>query len=117
MRPLTIAALVVAFLACVTPARAHWTPRPPAGIDNALRVASTTYRVSYWTLRSKAWCESRYNPRARNRSSGAAGLLQFLRSTWATTPYRRLNPYDPYANALAAAWMHAHGRGGEWVCR
>lgn len=29
-----------------------------------------------------AWCESRNNPRAVNRSSGASGKYQFMRSTW-----------------------------------
>ena len=63
----------------------------------------------------KARCESRYFPGARN-ASGAAGLFQFLPSTFASTPFGRFSIYSPYASALAAGWMHASGRGGEWQC-
>ena len=47
----------------------------------------------------------------------SSGLYQFLPSTWASTPYAGFRVDSPYANALAAGWMHAHGRGGEWSCR
>jgi hypothetical protein len=71
------------------------------------------------TLWRKARCETggTFDPRSRNGDSGAAGLFQFTPSTWATTPYAPLSIWSPYANALAAGWMHAHGRGGEWTCR
>ena len=61
--------------------------------------------------------ESRNDPGATNRSSGAAGLFQFLPSTWRTTPQGRagLSPYDPVAATAAAEWMVAQGRIREWV--
>jgi hypothetical protein len=68
------------------------------------------------TLWRKAACESHLWRYAHN-PSGASGLYQFLPSTWRSTPFGRYSVYDPYANALAAGWMHAQGRGGEWVCR
>lgn len=68
------------------------------------------------TLWRKARCESKLWRYAHNKS-GASGLFQFLPSTWRSTPYRFFSIYDPYANALAAGWMHAVGRGGEWDCR
>lgn len=68
------------------------------------------------TLWRKASCESHLWRYARN-PSGASGLFQFLPSTWASTPFGRYSVFDPYANALAAGWMHVHGRGGEWVCQ
>lgn len=85
----------------------------------AISYASTAYGVSYSTLRRKASCETggTFDPYARNRTSSASGLFQFLTSTWASTPYRSYSIWDPYANALAAAWMHDVGRGGEWACR
>jgi hypothetical protein len=83
----------------------------------AISLASTTYGIDYWMLRRKAACESRFNPNARNPMSTASGLFQFLTSTWQTTPYRRQSIWSPYANALAAGWMHARGRGNEWSCR
>jgi hypothetical protein len=81
--------------------------------------AALKYRVPEGLLRRKAWCESRLNPRAYNAGSGAAGLFQFLSSTWWTTPYGRRSVWAAKWNALAAGWMHSArvGRGGEWSCR
>lgn len=68
------------------------------------------------SLWSKARCESGLSPFAHN-PSGASGLFQFLPSTFASTPFGNFSIWSPYANALAAGWMHDHGRGGEWVCQ
>ena len=81
-----------------------------------IRRAAIRYRVSYSTLLRKARCESGLNPYARN-PSGSSGLFQFLPSTWATTPYARRSIWSAKWNSLAAGWMHAAGRGGEWVCK
>jgi hypothetical protein len=64
-----------------------------------------------------AWVESRNDPNATNPRSKAAGLYQFLWSTWATTPQGRagLSPYDPAAATEAAEWMVRQGRIREWV--
>jgi soluble lytic murein transglycosylase-like protein len=74
------------------------------------------WHVSAAMLRRKAWCESRFNPLARNVSSAASGLFQFLPSTWLTTPYRWRSIWSAKWSSLAAGWMHAAGRGGEWAC-
>ncbi|MEA2422888.1 MAG: Transglycosylase domain [Thermoleophilaceae bacterium] len=58
--------------------------------------------------------ESRYDWRVTNRSSGAAGLYQFMPRTWASTPYRKHSPYQPRWAALAAMWMWAHGGYSHW---
>lgn len=68
-----------------------------------------------WALRV-ARCESGYNPNAVNASSGASGLFQFLRSTWALTPYAGSSIFDPVANAHAAAWLYSHSGPGNWQC-
>jgi len=70
------------------------------------------------TLWRKADCETggTFSPWAHN-ASGASGLFQFLPSTWRSTPFGRFSVWSPYANALAAGWMHARGRGGEWACQ
>jgi hypothetical protein len=83
--------------------------------SEAIELAAATYG-SAATLWRRARCESHYNPWARS-SSGAAGLFQFLPSTFRSTPYAGLSIWSPYANALAAGWMIAHGRDGEWACR
>lgn len=69
----------------------------------------------------RAWkiigVESGGNPRAKNRHSTASGLFQFLTSTFASTPYGQagMSIWSPCASAMAAGWMHQHGRGGEWA--
>lgn len=81
-----------------------------------IRRAALRHDVSFAMLLRKARCESRLNPLA---SSGPhAGLFQFqISGTWGTTPYARRSPWRAKWNALAAAWMHKVGRGGEWSCR
>src|SRR3954452_20872224 len=61
-----------------------------------------------------AWRESRYHWRVTNRSSGAAGLYQFMPTTWAHSPYRHRSPYNPRWAALAAMWFWAHGGKFHW---
>jgi len=48
-------------------------------------------------------------------SEHASGLYQFLPSTFRSTPYARFSIWSPYAQSLAAGWMHTHGRGCEWA--
>ena len=59
--------------------------------------------------------ESRWDANAVNRSSGAAGLGQFLYSTWLTTPYAAYSRFDPWANHAAVCWMLEVGRAREFV--
>ena len=86
-------------------------------VVEAINLACATYGYCA-TLWRKARCETggTFSPWAHN-PSGASGLFQFLPSTWASTPYAQLSIWSPYANALAAGWMHTHGRGGEWSCQ
>jgi len=63
--------------------------------------------------------ESRGNPNAKNPRSSAAGLFQFLRSTWDRVPlsvsggsYDSGQVYQPEANIRSAAWLQA--RSGWW---
>ena len=69
-----------------------------------------------WALRI-AYCESRYHPNSVNTSSGASGLFQFLPSTWGGTPWAGQSPFDPVANAQAAAWLYSHYGPGRWSCK
>ena len=100
-------------------ADAHRTPSdPPPKVEHAIRLASTTYGMPYGEAVRVAYCESRWNARAKNPRSTATGLMQFLDSTWARTPYARLDRRDPYANALAAGWLWRANGGSwrEWSC-
>ena len=85
-------------------------------VTEAIGLAAATYGHGDELWR-KARCESGLNRFARNPASAASGLFQFLPSTWNSTPYAGFSVFDPFANSLAAGWMHAHGRGGEWQCR
>lgn len=64
-----------------------------------------------------ARCESSYNANAVNSASNAQGLFQFLPSTWAGTPYAAQSPFDPVANANAAAWLFKTYGPSQWECR
>ncbi|HVM69992.1 MAG TPA: hypothetical protein VM204_09200 [Gaiellaceae bacterium] len=103
--------------------KAELRRRHEASSLTAIALASTAYRVDHGMLVRKARCETggTFSPFAANPRSSARGLFQFLTSpnggTWATTPYARFSVFDPYANALAAGWMHSVGRGREWECR
>ena len=60
--------------------------------------------------------ESGWDPSQVNGRTRAAGLAQFLPSTWATTPQgeQGLSPFEPQANIDAAIWL-ARTRGWqEW---
>ena len=93
-------------------------PPPPAYIAQAIHNAFTPLgdRAVQWAF-NVAWCESRYHPNSVNSESGAAGLFQFLPSTWAFTPQHTLSPFDPVANSNAAAWLYARDGPNQWVCQ
>jgi hypothetical protein len=101
--------------------RLHQVLRHEVTIVDSIKLAATTYGVDAAMLERKASCESHYNRNAvghtRVGREYPLGLFQFLPSTWRSTPYASFSPFDPLAASLAAGWMHAHGRGGEWACR
>jgi hypothetical protein len=61
--------------------------------------------------------ESQGNPNAVNPRTRAAGLGQFLPSTWLTTPAGAAGAsvFDPVANRAMVNWMLSVGRGREFV--
>lgn len=84
---------------------------PPGQVDTAMRVLA---------------CESAGDPNAKNPRSSAAGLWQFIRSTWdgvaqvlGLPSYDQGGPYDPEAATRAARWLALDSRWGgwqHWVC-
>ena len=93
-------------------------PPPPDYIATIIHDAFTPLgdRAVQWAF-NVAYCESRYHPTSVNSSSGASGLFQFLPSTWAFTPYHAKSPFDPVANANAAAWLYKRDGPSQWECQ
>jgi soluble lytic murein transglycosylase-like protein len=85
-------------------------------VQRALTLASITYGVPRDRLAAISWRESRWRPWAKNPHSTASGLFQFLDSTWAVTPQAKagLSVFDPFANALGAAWYVSQHGWGAW---
>ena len=79
-----------------------------------IRRAAEHYRQPVSQAYYVAHRESRYNWRVTNRSSGAAGLFQFMPRTWQYTPYRKKSAYHPRWAALAAMWMWSKGYQSHW---
>ncbi len=92
----------------------------PSSLE-AIRLAAIAYKVPYSEMYNVAGCETgwTFDESAKNRTSSASGLFQFLYpSTWSNTPYARESVWSPYANALAAGWLHNHGGGWrQWSCK
>jgi hypothetical protein len=85
-------------------------------VPDCIHGAALTYDADEgWMLRV-SMCESRWDRFAYN-PSGSTGLFQFMRSTWASTPYGGHSIYSVRWQSLAAAWMWSVGRQNEWVCQ
>lgn len=89
----------------------------------AMRLAGIAFGVDWRALRSCALSEGyrlaeRYRRRigrTNREGSGATGPWQFMRSTFLSTPFARLDWLRVDVQAMATAWMFAHGRRGEWA--
>jgi hypothetical protein len=93
-------------------------PPPPDYIAKIITDAFSPlgHDAVVWAMRI-AWCESRYHPNSVNSDSGASGLFQFMPGTWSGTPWASQSPFDPVANAQAAAWLYSHYGPGRWSCK
>jgi hypothetical protein len=88
-------------------------------VVNCIRAATRIYGGSFRHSLACARSESGLNPHARNAGgSGAAGLFQFLPSTYAATLTRmrvgRKSIDSAKWNSRAAAWKFVHDGYGEW---
>lgn len=98
-------------------ARSNHPPPPPEIAQDITDAFSPLGPAAVQWAMNVAYCESRYHPNSINTDSGASGLFQFLPSTWSGTPEASQSPFNPKANALAAAWLYSHYGPGRWVCQ
>jgi len=93
-------------------------PAPPPSVQDIISRAFSPLGDAAvgWALQI-AFCESTDNTNAVNSDSNAQGLFQFLPSTWAGTPYAGQSPFDPVANASAAAWLLQTYGPSQWECQ
>jgi len=103
--------------AAVIAARSNHAP-PPAYIAKIINDAFGPLGPAavQWAI-NVAYCESRYHPNSVNSDSGASGLFQFMPGTWGGTPWASQSPFDPVANAQAAAWLYSRYGPGRWTCQ
>ncbi|HSP10215.1 MAG TPA: transglycosylase SLT domain-containing protein [Candidatus Dormibacteraeota bacterium] len=94
----------------------HPVPPPDIAKDITDAFGPLGAAALQWAM-NVSYCESRYHPNSVNSSSGASGLFQFLPSTWSGTPWASQSPFNPAANAMAAAWLYSHYGPGRWVCQ
>jgi len=86
--------------------RRRWAPT----VDYALRLGSAVSGVSYYAMRSVAWCESRLDPGATN--GRYKGIFQL---GWSPLGF---SAYDPVANAISTGMTVAHdGSWRQWECK
>ncbi len=94
----------------------------PPGVEQWRPLVEAYFPPDYvnWAMQIMA-CESGGNPNATNRSSGAAGLFQFLPRYWAgraaNAGFAGTSPYDPTANVATAAWLLKTGGEAHWECK
>lgn len=94
----------------------------PPGVEQWRPLVEAYFPPDYvnWAMQIMA-CESGGDPNATNRSSGAAGLFQFLPRYWAgraaNAGFAGTSPYDPTANVATAAWLLKTGGESHWECR
>lgn len=72
-------------------------------VENAIRRAATDNKVSEELMFTIANIESRFNPRAVNKKSGASGLYQILPKYFSSYGVNSNNVFDPFTNANAVA--------------
>jgi hypothetical protein len=60
--------------------------------------------------------ESGWDPSQQNQSTRAAGLAQFIPSTWASTPegQQGISPFEPLPNIDAAIWLARNKGWNQW---
>lgn len=80
-------------------------PLPPGSIAKIIREEAHRFGVSENLLVRILWCESKYRTDARNKTSSAKGIAQWLDYSWRGTLEGKQgkSPFDPQAAIRAMA--------------
>jgi soluble lytic murein transglycosylase-like protein len=87
-----------------------------AEVEALIRQYSQQYGVSPTIPLAIAKCESGFRWDAKNKSSSASGVYQWLSSSWRGQPNGKLghSVFDADKNIQAAVWLIAHGKTSPW---
>jgi soluble lytic murein transglycosylase-like protein len=95
--------------------------RPELDVPGMITDAAGRWGLDPNQMLRVAWCESKFDPGAYNRSSGASGVFQFIPRTWAwasaAVGQAQASPFDAAANVEAAAWLMKTQGPRHWACR
>lgn len=87
-------------------------------VDNLIDHYANIYGVSEKAgqIKKIVWCESKGDPKAKNRYSTAGGVAQYLDSSWATTAQGQagLSKYDAQAATEALVTDVSQGSERKW---
>lgn len=86
-------------------------------VINLINVYSILYGISPEIPLAIAKCESGYRYNAKNGSSTASGVFQWLSKSWRNQPASQngdISPFNADANVQAAVWLIAHGKTSPW---
>ena len=76
--------------------------RPELDVPGMITDAAGRWGLDPNQMLRVAWCESKFDPGAYNRSSGASGVFQFIPRTWAwasaAVGQAQASPFDTAAN-------------------
>lgn len=89
-------------------------PGHAQAVPQLIDQAAARYGLPEWGRQRAhriAWCESRYQEGAFNRSSAATGVFQFIPSTARALG---INPWDVWQNIDAAVRLMAAGQWQHW---
>lgn len=85
----------------------------------AIRLSAFLRRAPYGLMREIARCESGFNPNARNPTSSASGVFQWIRSSWISYSARAghggRSVFEVWANVDTAGHAIATGGPGPWA--
>lgn len=90
-------------------------------IEDQIREACNKYGCNTSQLVRVMMCESKGNPKAINKISGASGLFQFMPRTFAANAARvgikNQDIWNPSQQIEVAAFMFSIGQAVQWTCK